>query len=55
MQVTPKNKARVMQKNKGNTSVPENKSTDSKLKDMLDAIASNHMLEEVQKKEDKQK
>lgn len=37
MQVTPKNKARVMQKNK---------STDSKLKDML---------EEVQKKEDKQK
>ncbi|QSR57042.1 hypothetical protein GO601_17255 [Aeromonas dhakensis] len=46
MQVTPKNKARVMQKNKGNTSVPENKSTDSKLKDML---------EEVQKKEDKQK
>ena len=47
MQVTPKNKARVMQKNKGNTSVPENKSTDSKLKDMLDAAE--------QKKEDKQK
>ncbi len=38
MQTAPKNKARVMQKNK---------STDSKLKDMLDAAE--------QKKEDKQK
>jgi len=36
-----------MQKNKGNTCVPENKSTDSKLKDMLDLVEK--------KKEDKQK